>query len=73
LALEQSGLSDDEHTQQAAQFLVDQQQLSGTWRVWGVTPKGGADLVECESELSNVAIPLMALAKWGLSNRASEE
>ncbi len=69
LALDQAGMSDNDESHRAVQFLVDHQEVTGTWAARGESPKGGADLVECESELSSVAIPLLSLARWGLNNR----
>ncbi len=69
MALEQAGKGEQDVAHRAAQYLVDRQQVTGSWLAHAESPAGGADLVECESELSQTAIPLTALAIWGLGQR----
>ena len=66
LALDQAGLAEDESALRAVQYLVDTQQSTGAWCARPNRITGSAGIVECESRLSSTAIPLLALATWGL-------
>lgn len=72
LALEQAGLSRGDVVRRGIEFLVQRQQDAGNWTA-SVDPAGvGAELVTCESQLSDTALPLLALARWGLRNQPLE-
>ena len=54
---------------EGAEYLVRQQQESGYWP----HPARGSLLAECQSDLSFTALPLIALAGWGLQHQVVDD